>query len=278
MKIMIDPGHYSACVNQSPVDKTYYESATVWTLANYLAEALRKYGVLVGMTRDNIDANPPLVERGRMAQGYDLFVSVHTNATGNSQGSEVANWPVCFVQVSGASTEIGNRIAKALMPLFNAKKYECYSQKNANGQDYLGVLRGAAEVGVPGLVVEHGFHTCLADVRLLQQDSFLRQLAETDAAVIVEYLQEKEGQVVEQPSSSMLYAKVVNVPDGDVLNVRIGPAATYDRLKAHPALGNGNDIDVCGRNDSQSWLYIRIRQDDGSYVFGWVSAKYIKIL
>lgn len=279
MKVMIDPGHYSAIVNQSPVDPTYYESKTVWILGNYLAEALRKMGVLVGMTRTNIDENPPLVERGRMASGYDLFVSVHTNATGNSQGSEVANWPVCFTQVSGASTEIGERIGKALMPLFNATKYEVYARPSDYDPniDWYGVLRGAAQVGVPGLIVEHGFHTCKADVELLKDDAFLRLLADTDAQTIVTYLREKEGQVVEQPSSTMLYGTVVGVPEGDVLNVRIGPSATCDRLKAHPALGNGNAIDVCGRNDSQSWLYIRIRQDDGSYVFGWVSAKYIKI-
>jgi N-acetylmuramoyl-L-alanine amidase len=272
MKVMIDPGHYSACVNQSPVDPTYYESATVWKLANYLADSLRSMGVLVGMTRTDINENPGLVERGHMASGYDLFVSVHTNATGNSQGSETANWPVCFTQVSGASTEIGERIGKALMPLFNATKYECYSVSNAQGTDYYGVLRGAAKVGVPGLIVEHGFHTCKADVELLKDDAFLRLLADTDAQTIVAYLKEKEGQVVEQPSSTMLYGVVANVPDNDVLNVRIGAGSTFDRLKEWPALGNGNEVDVCGRNDNQTWLYIRIA---GQY-FGWVSAKYIK--
>lgn len=279
MKVMIDPGHYGKYVNQSPVDKTYYESATVWTLANYLAEALRKMGVLVGMTRTNIDQDKPLVERGRDAQGYDLFVSVHTNATGNSQGSETANWPVCFVQVSGASTEIGERIGKALMPLFNATKYEVYARPSDydHNVDWYGVLRGAAQVGVPGLIVEHGFHTCKADVELLKDDAFLRLLADTDAQTIVAYLREKEGQVVEQPSSSMLYGKVYNVPEGDVLNVRIGPGASYDRLKAYPALGNGNAIDVCGRNDDQTWLFVRIRTKTGEFVFGWVSARYIKI-
>lgn len=276
MKVMIDPGHYSDHVNQSPVDPTYYESATVWTLANYLAEALRKMGVLVGMTRTNIDENPPLVERGHMASGYDLFVSIHTNATGNSQGSDTANWPVCFVQVSGASTEIGERIGKALMPLFNASKYEVYARPSDYDPnvDWYGVLRGAAQVGVPGLIVEHGFHTCKADVELLKQDSFLRLLADTDAQTIYEYLKEKEGQVVEQPSSTMLYGVVVNVPDNDVLNVRIGPSASCDRLKAWPALGNGNKVDVCGRNDNQTWLYIRIAGEH----YGWVSAKYIKII
>lgn len=274
MKVMVDPGHHGRYTNQSPVDQTYYESATVWTLANYLAEALRKRGVLVGMTRTDIDQDKGVVDRGKDSQGYDLFVSVHTNATGNSQGSDVANWPVCYVQVDGASTEIGNRIGKALMPLFEASKYECYAVANANGQDLYGVLRGAAMVGTPGLIVEHGFHTCPANVALLKQDSFLRELAETDARVIVEYLKEKEGQTVIEPASNMLYGKVQGVPSGDVLNVRIGPGAEYERLKAWPALGNGNEVDVCGRNDGQTWLYIRIA---GQY-FGWVSAKYIKIV
>ena len=274
MKVMIDPGHYGKYVNQSPVDPSYYESATVWTLANYLAESLRKYGVLVGLTRTDINENPGLVERGRMAQGYDLFVSIHTNATGNSQGSNAANFPVCFVQVNGSSTEIGERLGKALMPLFGADKYECYSVANAQGTDYYGVLRGAAEVGVPGLIVEHGFHTCKANVDLLKDDSFLRLLADTDAQTIVSYLREKEGQVVEQPSSTMLYGEVKGVPSGDVLNVRIGAGAEYERLKEWPALGNGNRVDVCGRNDAQTWFYIRIA---GQY-FGWVNAKYIRIL
>ena len=274
MKVMIDPGHYSDHVNQSPVDKSYYESATVWRLANKLVTALRNRGVLVGITRTDIDENPGLVDRGHRAAGYDLFVSIHTNATGNSQGSETANFPVCFVQVSGASTEIGNRIGKALRPLFGASKYECYPVENANHQDYYGVLRGVAEVGTPGLIVEHGFHTCLANVRLLEQDSFLDQLAETDAQVIYDYLLEKEGQTVVQPSSTMLYGKVTGVPAGDQLNVRIGPGASYDKLKTWSALGNGNDVDVVGRDDNQKWLYIRIAGEH----FGWVSAKYIKIV
>ena len=274
MKVMVDPGHHGRYVNQSPVDPTYYESETVWKLANYLAEALRKKGVLVGLTRTDIDQDPPLITRGQDAAGYDLFVSVHTNATGNNQGSVTANWPVVYCQVSGASTEIGNRIGEALMPLFNATKWECYTRKNENNQDWYGVLRGAASVGVPGVIVEHGFHTCPADVALLKQDSFLRELANTDARVIYDYLNEKEGQTVVLPVSNMLYAKVVGVPDGDVLNVRIGPGAEFDRLKAWPALGNGNEVDVVGRDDRQSWLYIRIAGEH----FGWVSAKYIKIV
>lgn len=270
MKVRVDPGHFGRYTNQSPVDPTYYESATVWVLGNYVADELRKLGVQADLSRNNINENPGLIERGEKSKGYDLFVSIHTNATGNSQGSDVANFPVCYSQVSGASTEIGNRIGKALMPLFNASKYECYSVENANHQDWYGVLRGAASVGTKGVIIEHGFHTCPANVALLKQDSFLHLLAQTDARVIYEYL---GGQVVVNPSSTMLYGVVTGVPSGDVLNVRTGPGASYDRLKAYPALGNGNQIDVVGRDDNQKWLYVRIA---GQY-FGWVNANYVKI-
>lgn len=277
MKVMVDPGHHGYYVNQSPVDSSYYESATVWVLGNYVAEELRKLGVLASLTRTNIEEDPPLVDRGQSAVGYDLFVSIHTNATGNNKGSEGVNWPVCYVQLSGASTEIGTRIAKALMPLFNATEYECYPRKNDNGQDWHAVLRGATSVGVPGVIIEHGFHTCKADVELLKQDSFLRKLAQTDAKVIYDYLKEREKQVVINPSSNTLYGRVKGVPEGDVLNVRIGPGSTFDRLKENPSLGNGNLIDIFGRDDSQKWLYVRIRTQSGGYVFGWVSRAYIEL-
>lgn len=274
MRVMIDPGHYGYYVNQSPIDRNYYESATVWKLGNYLVTSLRNRGVETELTRHDISENPPLVTRGEKSKGYDLFVSVHTNATGNSQGSDIANFPVCYTQVSGASTDIANRIGKALMPLFSASKWEAYSVKNAYGKDYYGVLQGATNVGTPGLIVEHGFHTCKANLQLLEQDSFLHQLAETDAQVIYEYLVEQEGgQVVVNPSADSLFGVVKGVPNGDVLNVRTGPGSNYEILKAYPALGNGNAIDVFGRDDKQGWLYIRIA---GKY-FGWVSRKYIEI-
>lgn len=274
MRVMVDPGHYSAYINQSPVDPSYYESACVWKLALYIRDELRKRFVDVGLTRVDINTDVPVVKRGRKSEDYDLFISIHTNATGNSQGSEEANWPVCFCQVDGASTEIGNRIAKALMPLFKASKYECYSVANADGKDYYGVLRGAAQVKTPGLIIEHGFHTCKANVELLKQDSFLRKLAETDAEVIVEYLKKKEVQEVIEPASNTLYGKVKGVPEGDVLYVRTGPGSNYELLRDYSRLGNGNEIDILGRDNSQSWLYVRIA---GKY-FGWVYRKYIEII
>ena len=34
-----------------------------------------------------------------------------------------------------------------------------YYRVGQDGRDYYGVLRGAAAVGVPGLIIEHGMHT-----------------------------------------------------------------------------------------------------------------------
>ena len=53
-----------------------------------------------------------------------------------------------------------------------------------DGEDYYSVLHGAAEVGVPGMIVEHGFHT-VAEMRRLAATGDLAELwAEADAAGI----------------------------------------------------------------------------------------------
>jgi len=48
--VMLDAGHY-AYYNQSPAIKTYYESKMNWKLHLMLKEELEKYGIKVGLTR-----------------------------------------------------------------------------------------------------------------------------------------------------------------------------------------------------------------------------------
>ena len=62
-----------------------------------------------------------------------------------------------------------------------------YRQSNSgDGQDYYGVLRGAANVGVPGIIVEHSFHTVLEVREALLNGNLTKILAEADAKGIAE--------------------------------------------------------------------------------------------
>lgn len=80
-RICLDPGHYGEKYNAGVVSG-YYESATVWKLTQYEKEYLEQMGIEVLVTRSNINENPDLTARGKMAAGCDLFVSNHTNACG----------------------------------------------------------------------------------------------------------------------------------------------------------------------------------------------------
>jgi len=61
--------------------------------------------------------------------------------------------------------------------------------------DYYGVLRGAAMVNVPGLIIEHGFHTIPEVRKLALTGELLEKWAEADANGIAEgyELMKKEG-------------------------------------------------------------------------------------
>lgn len=55
---------------------------------------------------------------------------------------------------------------------------------NSRGTDYYGVLRGAANVGVPGLIIEHGFHTVPEMRRSAASGELQIEWAKADAAGI----------------------------------------------------------------------------------------------
>ena len=63
-KVYIDPGHQGDRYNKSTTGLNYYESAMTWELANYLKAELEAKGIFVGMSRNSINANPSLYNRG----------------------------------------------------------------------------------------------------------------------------------------------------------------------------------------------------------------------
>ena len=61
----------------------------------------------------------------------------------------------------------------------NKKGTVCY-RFGSNG-DYYGVLRGASKVKVPGMIIEHGFHTVEEVRRLAMEEDLTQKWAEADA-------------------------------------------------------------------------------------------------
>lgn len=195
VEICLDAGHYGK-YNRSPVVPEYYESDMNWKLHLLLKKYLEAYGIKVSQTRTDKAKDMDLEDRGKMAKGKDLFLSLHSNAAGD----EKTNYVVCMYQVDdncGDIDEQSKALAKKLADCVGnvmgaeAKTWSTQSSKDRDGNgykdDYYGVLRGAHSVGVPGVIIEHGFHTNKAQAEWLMKDSNLEKLAKAEAAVIAEH-------------------------------------------------------------------------------------------
>ena len=134
MKIMLDAGHYGDYQNMSPCDTNprYYESTMTWKLHLRLKMALEKLGFEVGVTRKKKDQDLPVYERGQMAKGYDLFLSLHSNACSPPDGSfapvENTDRPVIIYSLSSGEEQqrIANRLGNCVEMTMGTQHYQLF--------------------------------------------------------------------------------------------------------------------------------------------------------
>ena len=197
MKICIDPGHYGDDYNPGVV-AGYVESNFTWAYSLLLKERLEKYGVEVVLTRNSKFDYPKtakgtddLQARGRTADGCDLFISVHSNAVDNKpeMNSVFCHWSVRSGG-EGIARVIGNALTtflrKELVTLGDPCMYAYESEKHP-GYDYYGVLKGAASVDVPGIIVEHSFHTNPSYCIWAMTKGNIERMADVEVKAIVDY-------------------------------------------------------------------------------------------
>ena len=203
-KICLDAGHYSK-YNQSPAVPKYYESDMAWKLHLKLKACLEDYGIEVITTRKNQNENLGLSARGKKAKGCDLFLSIHSNAAGDKV-NETVDYPIAFVPINGSATKLGGLLAECVEQTMNTKQTSrSESKKSEKGDwDYYSVISGAVSVGVPGIILEHSFHTNTKATKWLLDDSNLDKLAKAEAEVIANYFKtEKESVKLELPELSL---------------------------------------------------------------------------
>lgn len=190
MKICLDPGHYGDNYNPG-VAAGYVESNFTWAYYFLLKERLEKYGVEVIGTRDSKNEDLGLQARGKKAKGCDLFISIHSNAVDNKPNVHSV---FCHWSVRSGGEGIAKKIGNALTVLFRDEWGHCdaptfYADESTvyPGYDRLGVLKGAASVNVPGIVVEHSFHTNATYCEWAMTDGNLEKMADVEVGAIVEY-------------------------------------------------------------------------------------------
>ena len=187
IKICLDAGHFGTKYNQSPVVKTYYESAMVWALHLKLKAELEARGFEVITTRADINTDLSVYNRGAASKGCDVFISLHSNAC----STESVDYPVVYRAYDNKNGVDGLalQIAKKIGELMGTKQAgRTATRKNSAGGEYYGVLRGARAVGTPFyMLIEHSFHTNTAATKWLQIDANLDKLAVAEAELLADY-------------------------------------------------------------------------------------------
>lgn len=195
-KVTIDPGH-NHLSNVSPIDKNYIEGVRMWKLGCYLKDALEDYGIEVALTRSTVESAPNVETRGKMAaqNKSDLFISLHSNAPAprknGTYDTSISGTTVYYSLTDEDNKVLADSLGKAIAAKmghrFRGSATREYSEERPNW-DWYGVIRNAAQNGcTAAFLVEHGFHTCPADIRYLMDDASLADLAYEEARVIAEY-------------------------------------------------------------------------------------------
>lgn len=186
-KICLDAGHVGSKYNQSPVVKTYYESAMVWALHLKLKAQLEARGFQVVTTRASIDTDLGVYERGTASKGCDIFISLHSNAC----GTESVDYPVVYRAYDNKNNvdTLALKLAKKVGELMGTTQAgRTATRKNSSGGEYYGVLRGARAVGTPYyMLIEHSFHTNTKATKWLSEDANLDKLAVAEADILAEF-------------------------------------------------------------------------------------------
>lgn len=189
MKICLDPGHYGSNYNPG-VAAGYVESNFTWTYFFMMKERLERYGVEVIGTRASKEEDMGLQARGRCSEGCDLFISIHSNAADDPKIDSVfTHW-----SVRSGGDGIAKAIGNALTEFFRSEWGDCqdpimYAQESTKypGYDYFGVLKGAASVGTPGIIVEHSFHTNVRYCEWAMRPGDIERMADVEVDAIAAY-------------------------------------------------------------------------------------------
>lgn len=244
---MLDPGHAGSFYNASPSVVGYYESNMTWSLAAKLKAELEDYGFQVYLTRRTKDEDPELTERGRSASGCDLFLSLHSNAAATESAD--APWLIHFsadgrssldeasAAVARALGEVVSEVMRISPPFYYTRSVDF--DRDGNGyldDEYYGVLFGAKSAGVPGVIVEHGFHTHPATARWLMNEENLTVLAKAEARCLADHygMKKKEEPMTEAEKAAFdaLKARV------ESLEGRLAVLAKrYDTVEQCPSWG-----------------------------------------
>lgn len=265
MKIILDPGHGRG--DNTGAVKGYAEGTAMFAYAYRLADKLREQGFDVGITRAKVTDNPSLTERGKMAKGADMFVSLHSNAVNDPAAYGVSTF---YSIKRDGDKHHAEKLCKELATLINGgtRARGATTRKGGGDWDYYTVIQYAVKVNCPHVfLIEHGFHSNPEECAWLMQDANLEAMADLETKLIcgilgAYYYGEREEKP--QPAQPTITMRV-NTP-GDTLNVRTDADYRSEKLGELP---DGSDVEVLEKA-ANGWKRVR-----RGTLEGWVNGSYL---
>lgn len=200
IKIGLDAGHYGK-YNRSPANSNYYESDMTWKLHLLQKKYLEQYGFEVITTRSNQAKDLGVYKRGQASKGCKVLLSDHSNAVGSGVNESV-DYPIVYYPINGTGRELAEKLADCIAEVMGTTQKGKTATRKSGNADYYGVIRGAVSVGVPGLIIEHGFHTNTRCTNWLLNDSNLDKLAKAEVDVIAQYYGVKKPAQTAKPAAA----------------------------------------------------------------------------
>lgn len=201
--VVIDPGHGGAGLDDAENGARYRDDLAeksvnlITSLA--MKSELEKYNnVEVYLTRDD-DRKLSLEERVDFAQsvGADVMVCCHYNASESHlfYGSEI------FTSAFGNCYATGYGLADCIMRQWTDDGLASKGIKvriGNGGNDYYGVIRHGCEVGLPVIIIEHGYLDNHIDYERLGTQTDWERMGRLDAAGVAQYYGLSKEQVLDE--------------------------------------------------------------------------------
>lgn len=185
--IVIDPGHGGS--NQGTSSGQVIEKQMTMVTAQAMYDELAKYdNVKVYLTHTD-DRDYSLKERAEFAQsvGADFLFSIHYNASENHSmfGSEV--WISCETPYNAYGYQFGYLHLESMMEkgLFVRGVKNRMDDQNQN--DYYGVIREAAALSVPAVIIEHCYVDEERDAEYIKNENGWAEFGRADALSVARY-------------------------------------------------------------------------------------------
>lgn len=217
--VVLDPGHDKR--HAGAAGNGYHEEDLTLKIAQYCKEELEQYrNVKVYMTRsdgsclDTSSNGNCMRARCNYAAsvGADLLVSIHIDAgsaTGSGAMAIVAKKGIYRDDLSNVTHEAGQKIlaelekiglaSRGLLVRMSDSPGAEYQYPNGATADWYAITRNCIKLGIPGIIMEHGFISNPSDVeRFLNSDEKLKKIGVADATGIAEYFGlKKQSAVIE---------------------------------------------------------------------------------